>query len=298
MAKAIALRGGRVKRIFVGSEGLRSGWGFLLFLVVFLLEALVLGLVARIFLHGKMPIPKGENPPGLALVFEVVQAALALGATWVMARVERKSVWSYGLQGPHRLRLLGQGFALGLACLSTLVLVLWLSGNFAFAGIALGPLPALAYGLVWLLVFGLVGLCEETLFRGYVQTTLTRGLGFWPAAVLLSLLFGFAHMGNGGETLAGLIDVVVAGLSLCFLLWLSGSLWLPIGFHAAWDWAQSYLFGTPDSGLLVRGHLLVTHPLGNALISGGTTGPEGSALATPVQLLCLAGFALWFRRRT
>ena len=302
MSEAVRSGGGKVRRIFVGSEGLRSGWGFLLFLLILIAELLLGGLVARFIFHFDMKPPKGESPPGPLLIFELIQSATILVATLVMAGIERRSVWSYGLQGPNRLRLFGEGFALGLACLSLLVLVLWLAGDFTFAGIALSPLPALAYGLVWLAVFTLVGVSEETLFRGYVQTTLARGLsfrgqGFWPAAVVLSLIFGLAHMPNGGETLWGLVDVVVAGLSLCFLLWLTDSLWLPIGFHAAWDWAQSYLFGTPDSGLLVRGHLMITHPVGDALISGGTTGPEGSILATPVQLLCLAGFALWKKRR-
>jgi hypothetical protein len=62
----------------------------------------------------------------------------------------------------------------------------------------------------------------------------------------------------------------------CFSLWRTGSLWWAIGFHTSWDWAQSFLYGVADSGLMVQHHLLGTHAVGKPILSGGTTGPEGS----------------------
>ena len=61
-----------------------------------------------------------------------------------------------------------------------------------------------------------------------------------------------------------------------FSLWRTGSLWWAIGFHTSWDWAQSFLYGVADSGLMIQHHLLATHPVGRPILSGGTTGPEGS----------------------
>jgi membrane protease YdiL (CAAX protease family) len=55
------------------------------------------------------------------------------------------------------------------------------------------------------------GIREEALFRGYLQATLTRGIGFWPAAVVLSLLFGAGHLANAGETVSGVSGVMVQG---------------------------------------------------------------------------------------
>jgi uncharacterized protein len=142
----------------------------------------------------------------------------------------------------------------------------------------------------------MVGLSEELLTRGYLQTTLARGVGFWPAAVVLSLLFGAGHAGNGGEAIIGLVSAGTIGLVFCYSLWRSGSLWWAIGFHTSWDWAQSYFYGTPDSGTLVHGHLLVSHPLGASWLSGGPVGPEGSifvfvviAATVPVIRLTLTG---------
>ena len=59
---------------------------------------------------------------------------------------------------------------------------------------------------------------------------------------------------------------------------MTGSLWWAIGFHAAWDWGESYFYGTSDSGLMARGHLFGEHPVGKLLWSGGgftTDSPAG-----------------------
>jgi membrane protease YdiL (CAAX protease family) len=158
----------------------------------------------------------------------------------------------------------------------------------------------LGWGAAQLLGFLLVGLLEEYLFRGYLQFTLTRGLvwlgnlisppnarsiAFWAASLLTSTLFLFAHTGNTGEDKFGLLSVFLAGVVFVVALWRTGSLWWAIGFHMAWDWAQSFLYGVPDSGQLVQGRLFATHPSGNVLLSGGTVGPEGSIILVPVLAL-------------
>ena len=164
------------------------------------------------------------------------------------------------------------------------------------------------YGAIWLLGFFLVGLLEEYLTRGYLQYTLTRGLagiyqwafktrhsrtlGFWTAAIIFSLLFGLGHGKNPGESPIGLLSAGLAAMLFCFSLWRTGSLWWAIGFHTSWDWGQSFLYGVPDSGLMVQHHLLATHPVGKPVLSGGTTGPEGSVFI--IAILALASLIILF----
>ena len=69
--------------------------------------------------------------------------------------------------------------------------------------------------MFWAVMFLLVGFFEEFLLRGYSQFTLTRVMGFWPAAVLLSCTFGLIHIRNGGEEWTGLL---AAGGDRLFLL--------------------------------------------------------------------------------
>src|SRR5208283_2798560 len=89
---------------------------------------------------------------------------------------------------------------------------------------------------------------EEFLFRGYVQFTLGLGIGFWPAAVLLSAGFGYVHLSNGGENWIGAASVATIGLLFAFTLRRSGNLWYAVGLHASFDWGETFLYSVPNSG--------------------------------------------------
>jgi CAAX protease family protein len=144
----------------------------------------------------------------------------------------------------------------------------------------------------------LVGLYEEFLFRGYAQYTLSKGIGFWPAAVVLSGVFGGLHLSNSGEDWVGAASVFVFGMFACFTLWRTGNLWFAVGFHAAGDYAESFIYSVPDSGTLATGHLLHSSFHGPAWLTGGTVGPEGSVLSFVVFVLAFILFALVYRSKT
>jgi membrane protease YdiL (CAAX protease family) len=125
----------------------------------------------------------------------------------------------------------------------------------------------------------------------------TRGDGFWQAAWVTSTFFGYIHTGNNGENWVGIFAAALIGFVFCVSVWVTGSAWWAIGCHAAWDWAETYFYGTADSGLQARGHLLSASPTGNALWSGGADGPEGSLLVLGVILLLLAALLAIHGRR-
>jgi uncharacterized protein len=120
--------------------------------------------------------------------------------------------------------------------------------------------------------------------------------GFWNAAWVTSTLFGAMHTGNSGENWIGIFAAAVIGFAFCVSIWVTGSAWWAIGCHAAWDWAESYFYGTADSGMVAQGHLLSTSATGNPLWSGGTDGPEGSLLIIPIVLLLIAWLLVIYRR--
>ncbi len=120
--------------------------------------------------------------------------------------------------------------------------------------------------------------------------------GFWQAAWFTSTLFGFGHTGNNGENWIGIFAAAFIGFVFCVSIWLTGSAWWAIGCHASWDWAETYFYGTADSGLVARGHLLSTTTGGNPLWSGGTDGPEGSLLIIPIVLLILLWLVVIYRK--
>lgn len=149
----------------------------------------------------------------------------------------------------------------------------------------------LGYAAAWGLACFLVGMSEEFTLRGYLLFTLARGIRFWPAAFLLAILFGALHKGNPGESPFGLVAAALIALVFSLSLWRLGHLWWAIGFHMSWDWAESFFYGTPDSGTVSAGRLMHAHPQGALLLSGGPTGPEGSIWVALVILL--AALFVW-----
>jgi hypothetical protein len=112
-------------------------------------------------------------------------------------------------------------------------------------------------------------------------------MGFWPAAIVLSALFGLAHAANPGETIPGLLSVVCFGLVFCFILRRTGNLWWVVGFHAGWDWGQTFFYGVTDSGLVPYHNFFNSTFSGPRWLTGGSAGPEGS-IFTPIALLLTA----------
>lgn len=280
-----------LKRIFVRSQGLRVGWSALLFVAIYQVVHMASTAVLGYFFSLE---PRGEIPVTPALLQESLELLAIFLATSTMARIEKRPVLSYGYTGDHKFVRLASGTIWGFLSLSLLVGILWKAGWLTFDRISLTGLAARKYALAWALLFLIVGFFEESALRGYLQYTLARGIGFWRAALLLSIVFSLWHMTNNGESALGLLEVGLSGLYFCLTLWYTKSLWWAVGFHAGWDWAQSYFYGTADSGLFMQGHLLSSHPIGNPLWSGGTAGPEGSLLITPLVILMATGMWLWW----
>ncbi len=293
-------------RLFFGDDGLRAGWSFALFVLLILLSRfVVLGVLHHFHLLPRST-PKDQLAPATPRIMILGEGSafllLALIA-WIMSLIERRPFSRYGLSLKRMPTDFALGLFWGLFCISLLVGTMVLTHSLAFDGLLLHGAIATTYALKWFAGFLLVGLFEEFLFRGYLQYTVSRGVagitraldpgnrhsfqwGFWGSAFLFSgVLFMLAHLGNSGESLSGIISVGLAGAVFAFSLYRTGSLWWAVGFHTTWDWAQSYLYGVFDSGTMVQGHLLASHPIGPKLLSGAQDGPEASILCIPTFLL-------------
>jgi membrane protease YdiL (CAAX protease family) len=300
------LRLSRLLYVFTGDDGLRAGWSLILFLVLtVVLGKMTTPLFTALRLAGyggHTPLPDPNTLDALEVITTRFNILLDLiVATWIMSRIEGRPLASYGSGAPRKTRRFAAGCVSGLICFSALVGCLRGMGFLAFDGVLLHGSAIVHWGVLWAVAFLMVGLAEETSLRAYMQFTLTRGLagmygswfkakhplvfGFWTAALLLGCLFVSNHSGNPGESPLGLVQLGLFALLMCFSLWRTGSLWWAIGFHAAFNWAEAFLFGVADSGWGIKGHLLGSHPSGNTLLSGGSAGAEGSVLATAAWAL-------------
>ena len=283
-----------LRSVFLNGQDIRVGWKALLFVALFVALRIGTGpaLGSLIVLSQSEP-----NPPSPALIRESWLVLLVFIATWVMARIEKRSVFSYGYIDQRKLLRLASGIAWGFLSLSLLIGALWQCGYLIFDGRSLSGTTAWTYGIAWALMFILVGFAEESETRGYLQYTLSQAVGFWWSALILSMVFVLLHAFLAGESALGLFKTGALGMVFCLSLWYTKSLFWAVGFHAGWDWSESYFYGTPDSGMLIQGHLFTTHPVGDPLWSGGVTGPEGSLFCLVLPVLMAVSMWLWWGKR-
>jgi hypothetical protein len=261
--------------VFIGPDGLlRPGWRFAIYLVAFFALLYVISIAIKPLLHLH---PHQKPPIWVFLVGELESLVAAILPALVLARYERRPFGAYGLPLDRAFGTqFWTGVLWGICAISVLMLVLRGFGAFYFGGLAIHGIRILKFAAFWGVLFLTVGLFEEFITRGYTQVTLAQGMGFWPAAVLLSAAFGAIHLQNPGEAWAGALAAAFIGLFFCLTLRRTGTLWFAVGMHASWDWGESFLYSVPDSGQMVPGHLLSSSFHGSRWLTGGSVGPEGS----------------------
>jgi membrane protease YdiL (CAAX protease family) len=267
---------GILSKIFLNDKGMRGGWRLLIY------AALVagLGFGGGIVLQQFIRPTRGVFSLGSSFAYEVFCFTVVFGAALIMAQIEGCSPGAYGLplNGAFG-KLFWQGCLIGLVEISVLVGLIAVFGGYSFGDVALHGKELLRWGILWAVFFVFVGLFEEFTFRGYTQYTLAESIGFWPAAILLSCSFGAVHLGNPGEGWVGAAGVVMIGLIFAFALRRTGNLWLVVGWHASFDFGETFLYSVPNSGIVFEGHLSNASLHGAKWLTGGTVGPEGSVFS-------------------
>ena len=305
------MRNSWVSRIFIGPNGLRSGWGLLIYILIFAACICVQFFVTKVLANANPMLVAVQQQaqkamlgleamrPGSMLIIYGTSLAVILFVPLIMSLIERRRFGAYGLGGSRPVRNFAKGLLTGLVLISMLVGLLWMCRLLVFDGVEQTGGRLLSYGLKWFLVYCLVGLSEGYLSLGYLQSTLTRAFsswfpkgnplrfpgGFWAAALVLSACFSLGHIAHTTESPVGLFTAFLFSVVSAYSLWRTGSLWWSIGVHATWDWGQSFLYGVSDSGVSCQGRLLTAHPAGDPLLSGGLTGPEGSLFALGILLI-------------
>jgi len=298
--KPVSCQSSFAKRIFIGREGIRAGWRALMFLMLF--GSLMIGF--RLIEHGGVEglrrtfsdrAQVAMTPLLVIQGFSIAFLFLCVSAL-VMSKIEGRKFSDYGL--PPR-QALGKDFWIGsfsgLVAISGALAGIFLLHGFRITGLAVHGTAILSAMGAWAIAFTIAALCEEFLCRGYLLHTLASGIGFWPAAIVMSGFFAFGHRFNAGENLVGDLSTGIFGLLFCLFLRYRGSLWLPVGFHAGWNWGQS-LFGVPDSGIPPFHNVFSSTLAGPQWLTGGIVGPEAS-IFTPIALLVAALVVVYCHRK-
>ena len=180
-----------VEWIFLGPNGIRAGWRFLIAVLLFVIFARAIQAVTKhippleAWLHAQSLT---AFTPGLLIFAEAVSVLSLLLAVLVMTFIEKRTFADYGLPGNEAFgKRFWQGVPYGFAMLTVLMALIAALHGFSHGGWALGRAEALKYGFLYLIGFILVAIFEEFAFRGYLQATLASGIGFWPAAIILAV---------------------------------------------------------------------------------------------------------------
>lgn len=282
-----------LRSVFINQFGrLRSGWRFVLYIFAFLAASLFFVTGLRVvFVVGREFGPSIPHAAYYAdLAFRITSLLAALVAGYLCARVLEGLPWrSLGLTLHHRwLRDLLIGTALGVGALAVAVAIATGAGGLRFSFVASGMIGATIGSLLTSgLLFFWAALAEEAAFRGYGLQTLTRA-GYAVLGLLLtSLPFGLVHLNNPNVVpFVTFANTSLAGIWLGVAYLKTRSLWFPLGVHWGWNWALSWLFGLPVSGLNIASHPLIKgEDAGPAWLTGGTYGIEGGVACTAALIV-------------
>jgi membrane protease YdiL (CAAX protease family) len=237
-------------------------------------------------------VEAGRIPTGLLFLSVALDLAWIAVVTWLFLRLVNREGWgSIGLRGAGLLSSALLGLAFGAATFFLVGLVFWAKGWAVFHW----GRPLI--GLVTMVAVVLpAAVAEEIAFRGYILSTLRRWKG-WPLGIgLSSVLFSLAHGLNPDLNWLALLNIFLAGLAFSLAVRWKGTLWLPLGFHFAWNYVQGPVLGLPVSGLTAFGVGSASPLIGPALWTGGSFGPEGGLTVTVV--VAVACIVLWILGRS
>jgi len=221
-----------------------------------------------------------------SLVLGVVFAGLALGLYVLAVRVlERRPADE--VTGPRA--GLGRGVVLGTLLFTVVITVIAVFGGYRITGWG-----SVAGALSVLGVTVAVAVAEELLFRGVLFRIVEELAGTIGALVVSAGLFGLLHLLNPEATLFGALAIAVEGGLMAGAAYAATrTLWLPIGLHLGWNFAEGGLFGTTVSGTAGGSSGLFDSVLsGPVALTGGDFGPEASIVSI---LVCAVPTVLFLR---
>ena len=271
---------------------------FLLFVVVS--QAVDFGLEWPIVKLNMIDIADRTWRPSAFMLWETASLIAAIAASLLICWLQKRRLRELGFAPNGALRQILWGSAWGLVAPTALILGIAALGGYSFGTLAMSGTRLATYVVGWLIAFFGVGIAEEATFRATPQITLGEAIGPWPAAIVISAIFGAAHYYlKPHENLADATSVALLGLFMAFTVIRSGAIWYAVGFHALFDYAAIFMYGAPNSGN--QGHPIPTKLLtgdyhGPAWLTGGLLGIEASWLVFPMIGALFLGYHLATRK--
>jgi membrane protease YdiL (CAAX protease family) len=134
----------------------------------------------------------------------------------------------------------GFGALTGFGLIGTVMASLWLLGCYQVDG----------FNLVWISLIGtLAGVlasafAQELIFRAVIYRISEEWLGTRWALIISMVLFGLIHLASSSATIFSTLTIALqAGIMLGAAYALTHRLWMALGLHTMWDFANDGIFG-------------------------------------------------------
>lgn len=252
----------------------------LIIAILFVGLGIVIGQIALNLLRTVFAITNAAPANLLALILITPITFLAY---WLYVRlVERRRLKE--LSALNALSEFGHGSLIGFGLFTLVIAILGLLGFYRVSGIdfvLLTLIGALAGAFV-------SAFAQELIFRAAIYRITEEWLGTWWAIAISAILFGLIHLSSAAATLFSALAIALqAGVLLAAAYTLTHRLWMALGLHMAWDFANDGIFGVGvagQSGQSLPGlfHASINGP---DLFTGGVLGVEASVITFVIMLL-------------
>lgn len=222
-------------------------------------------------------------------LFDLIGTFFLLGI--FMKHVDDEKFINLGFQTKNRLIEFNFGFVIGALILIIGYLILVFMDQIAFVKAIFNPKEI----IISILLYLIVAIIEEVLFRGYVLRNLMISFNKYIALIISSLLFSIMHGFNPNIDLMGFLDLFLAGTLLGISYIYTKNLWFPIALHFSWNLTQTFL-GFNVSGLDVYS-IIEIEITENNLLNGGDFGFEGSVLSIFAQVIFIILIWLYYNTK-
>ncbi len=204
-------------------------------------------------------------------------------AYWISVHyIEKRELTELG--GSDAFQEIGLGSLIGFGSFSFIIAILWLFGFYRVDGI-----DFVLLSFIGALIGAFVSaFAQELIFRAIIYRITEEWLGTWWALVISTTLFGLIHLSSAGATIFSALAVALqAGVILAAAYALTHRLWMALGLHMAWDFANDGIFGVGVAGNSGQSlyRLLQASLIGPKLVTGGALGIEASIITLIVMLI-------------
>jgi len=196
-----------------------------------------------------------------------------------MKYVDKEKFINLGFHIKNRFKDFNYGLAIGVFILTIGFLLLLFIDEIHFKEIIFNSKEI----LLTILIYTIVAIVEEVLFRGYILRNLMISFNKYIALIVSSILFSAMHGFNPNIDLMGFTNLFIAGILLGITYIYTKNLWFPIALHFSWNLTQTFLgFNVSGKDVYSIIEFKITE---NNLLNGGDFGFEGSILSIISQII-------------